>query len=78
MNEMLNKFLLVGDKFISKMHLRQPAFTYSTCDPFTKSKEKIKKFKVTGLSRFIYQNELNNACFQYHMDYEDFLRIYLE
>ena len=54
MNEMLNKFVLVGDKFIPKMHLRQPAFTYSTCGPFTKSKEKIKKFKVTGLSRFIY------------------------
>ena len=31
MNEILDKFLLVGDKFIPEMHLRQPGFTYSTC-----------------------------------------------
>ena len=40
MNEIVNKFLL-GDKFMSKMNLRQPGFTYSACGPFTKSKEKI-------------------------------------
>ena len=27
------------------MHLRQPAFTYSTCSLFTKNKEKIQKLK---------------------------------
>ena len=42
MNEIINKFLL-GDKFIPKMHLKQPGFTYSTCGPFTKNKERIKK-----------------------------------
>ena len=40
MNEKVNKFLLAGDKFLPEMHLRQPVFLYSTCGPFTKSKEK--------------------------------------
>ena len=39
MNEIVNKFLLVGDKFMPEMHLRQPGFTYSACGPFTKNKE---------------------------------------
>ena len=42
MNEILNKFLLVGDKFMPEMHLKQPGFTYSACDPFTENKENIK------------------------------------
>ena len=43
MNEIVNKFLLVKDKSIRKMHLRQPGFTYSACLPFAKNKEKIQK-----------------------------------
>ena len=39
MNEWVNKFLLAGDKFIRKMPLRQPGFTFSACGPFTKNKE---------------------------------------
>ena len=42
-NEIINKFLLVGEKFMPEMHLRQPGFTYSACDPFTKNKEKNSK-----------------------------------
>ena len=38
MNEIVNKFLLVGDKFMPEMHLKQPGFTYSTCGPFSKNK----------------------------------------
>ena len=38
-----------------EMHLRQPIFTYSTCGPFTKSKEKIDKFRETENSKNIYQ-----------------------
>ena len=41
MNDIINRFLLVGDKFMPKMHLRQPGFTYSACVPFTKTKERI-------------------------------------
>ena len=44
-----------------RMHLRQSGFTNSACGPFPKNKERIKKL---GGSRYIYQNELNNACFQ--------------
>ena len=72
MNEIVNKFLLVGDKFTLEMHLRQPGFTYSACWPFTKNKERIQKFKETGDSRYIYQNELDKACFQHDIAYGDF------
>ena len=44
MNEIVNKFLLVGDKFMPEMHLKQPGFTYSACGPFNKNKERIEKF----------------------------------
>ena len=47
MNEIVNKFLLVGDKFMPEMHLKQPGFTYSACGPFTKNKERIEKFIQT-------------------------------
>ena len=30
---------MVGDKFMSEMHLKQPGFTCIACDPFTKNKE---------------------------------------
>ena len=53
-----NKFLLAGDTYRSEMHLKQPGFIYRTCEPFTKNKERIQKFKETGDSRYIYQNEL--------------------
>ena len=39
MNEVVNKFLLAGDKFMPEMHLKQPGFIYSACVPFTKTKK---------------------------------------
>ena len=56
MNEIVNKFLLVGDTFMPEIHLKQPGFTYSTCGPFTKSKERIEKFMQTGNTNFIKMN----------------------
>ena len=44
MNEVVNKFLLVGDKFMPEMHLKQSEFTYSACGAFTKNKKRIEKF----------------------------------
>ena len=44
-NEIVNKVLLAGDKFMPEMHLKQPGFTCSACGPFTKNKERIQKFK---------------------------------
>ena len=72
MNEIVNKFLLAGDKFMPEMHLKQPGFTYSACGPFTKNKERIQKFKETGDTNYIYKKELDKACFQYDMAYGDF------
>ena len=69
MNEIINKFSLVGDKFMPEMHLRQPGFTYSACGPFTKNKERIEKFMQTVNTDFIYKNELDKACFQHDMAY---------
>ena len=43
MNDIVNMFLLVGDKFMPEMHLKQPGFAYSACGPFTKNKERIEK-----------------------------------
>ena len=45
MYEIVNKFILAGDKFMSEMQLKQPGFTYSAWGPFTKNKERIKKLK---------------------------------
>ena len=70
MNEIVNKFLLVGDKFMPEMHLKQPGFTYSACGPFTKNKERIEKFMQTGNTDFIYRNELDNVFFQHDMVYD--------
>ena len=53
MNEIINKFLLVGDKFMPEMHLRQPGFTCIACGPFTKNKKRIEKFMTTGNADFI-------------------------
>ena len=71
MNNVINKFLLVGDKFMPEMHLRQHQFVYSACGPFTRRKERIKEFKRTGDTRYIYRNELDKACFQHDSAYAD-------
>ena len=67
MNEIVNKVLLVGDKFMPEMHLKQPGFTYSTCCPFTKSEERVEKFMKVGDTNMIYNNEIDKACFQHDM-----------
>ena len=69
MNEIVNKFLLVGDKFIPEMHLKQPGFTYSACGPFTRNKRRTEKFIQARNTDFIYRNELDKACFQHNMGY---------
>ena len=71
MNKVINKFLLAGDKFMPEMHLRQYQFVYSAYGPFTRHKEKIKKFEQTGDTRYIYRNELDKACFQHDSTYAD-------
>ena len=41
MNEIVNKFLLAGEKFLPEIYLKQRPFIYSAFGLFTKSKEKI-------------------------------------
>ena len=69
MNKIVSKFLLVGDKFMPEMHLKQPGFTYSACGSFTKNKERIEEFMQTWNTDFIYKYELDKACFQHNMAY---------
>ena len=71
MNNIINKFLLAGDKFMPEMHLRQPQFTYTACGPFTKHKKRIQKLNETGDTNYIYKNELDKACFAHDAAYSD-------
>ena len=66
-NEMVNTFLLTGNKFMHQIHLNQPAFTHSACGPFNRNKKRIQNFKETGDTKYIYRNELDKACFQHDM-----------
>ena len=64
MNNIINKFLLAGDKFIPEMHLRQPKFIFSNCRPVKKNKARIQKFMAIGDCRwYIYKNEVHKAFF---------------
>ena len=71
MNSTINKLLLAGDKFMPEIHLRQPQFTYSACGPFTKHEQRNQKFKETGDTNYIYNNELDKACFVHDAAYSD-------
>ena len=69
MNNIINKLLLAGGKFMPERHLRQPQFIYSACGPFTRHKKRIKEFKRTGDTRLLYRNELDKACFKHDAAY---------
>ena len=71
MNNLINKFLLAGDKLMPEIHLRQHQFTYSACGPFTGHEERIQKFKETGDTNCLYKNELDKACFVHDAAYSD-------
>ena len=42
MNEIVNKFSLVGDKFMAELHLKQTGLAYSACGRFSKTKKELK------------------------------------
>ena len=63
MNEIVNKFLLVGDTFMPEMHLKQPGFTYSACGPFTKKRKRIEKIIQTGNTNFFIKMNLIKLAF---------------
>ena len=69
MNKIVNIFLLVDDKFMPEIQLKQPGCIYSASGPFTKNKEGKGKFIQAGNTDFIYRNELDKVCFQHDMAY---------
>ena len=71
MNNTINKLLLAEDKFMPKIHLRQPQFTDRACGPFTKHEQRIQKFRETGDTNYIYKNELDKVCFVHDAAYYD-------
>ena len=58
------------DNFMSEMDLKETGFTNRPCCPFTKNKERTKKFMQTGNTDYIYKNELDKAYFQHNMVYK--------
>ena len=72
MNDIVNKFLLAGDKFVPELHLRDPkAGIYSACGPFTQDKQRIQKLMQTGDTNYIYKNDFDKACFAHDAAYSD-------
>ena len=63
MNEIVNKFLIAGDKFMPEMHLKQLGFTYSTCGPFTKKKNKFKNLKKQDIQAIFTKMNLIRLVF---------------
>ena len=66
----INRFSLIGDKFMPEMHLWDPkAKKYSACGPFTRHKQRINDFMKDGKLSHILKNRLDAACFQHGSAY---------
>ena len=59
MNEIVTEIILIGDKFMPEMYLKQQVFTYSVCRPFTENKERTQKVMQRGDTT--YQTELDKT-----------------
>ena len=66
MNEIVNKVLLAGDKFMPEMHLKQPGFTYSAYGPFTKNNW-TKIFPFTSCDKYLHERSLPFASFDKYL-----------
>ena len=72
-NQIINKFLSVGDRFMPELHLQDPIVKkYNACGPFTKYTKRIQECMKTGDPRYIYKNDLDKACFQHDMAYNKY------
>ena len=69
---MIYKSLLAAEKFMPEIHLKQPGFTYNGCGPFTKNKERIRRFKEREGTKYIYKHEIDKAYFQHDVAYANF------
>ena len=69
-SDIINKFLLIGDKFMPEMHLWDPKVKkYSACGPFTRHQTRIVIFMKDGRLNHILKNRLDAACFQHDFAY---------
>ena len=70
MNEIVNRFLLAGDKFMPEIHLRQPGFTYSACGPLLKIKKEFKNLKKQEIQAIFTKMNLIRLVFNmiWHME----------
>ena len=69
-SDIINKFLLIGDKFMPEMHLWDPEIKkYSACGPFTRHQKRINMFMKDGTLSHILKNRLDAACFQHDFAY---------
>ena len=71
-NEIVTKSLLVQNKFMREMHLKQSGFTYNACGPFTKNEDRIQKILRLENIESIYKNDLDKAYFQHDMAYRKY------
>ena len=71
-NESNNKQVFISRRQIHAWKAPKPGFAFFVCGSFIKTKKRILEFSDTGGSRFIYQSELDKACFQCDMAYGDF------
>ena len=75
-NDIINKFLLAGDKFMPELHLVDPILKiYSAWGPFTKHTKRIQGFLNTSKLSYIYKNHLDETYFQLDMAYNKFLNL---
>ena len=72
-NDIINKFLILGNNFMPEIHLVDPAVKKcSACGPFTKHAKRIQDVLNTGRLDFINKNDLDKDCFQHDMAYHKF------
>ena len=71
--DIINRFLLIGDKFMPELHLWDPKVKkYSACGPFTRHQQRINDFMKDGKLSHIAKNKLDAACFQHDSAYNKY------
>ena len=71
--DIINKILLIGDKFMPEMHLWNPKVKkYPACCPFTRHIQRINDFIKDGKLSHILKNRLDAACFQHDSAYAEY------
>ena len=71
--DLINRFLLIGDKFMTEMHLWDPKVKkYSARGPFTRHQQRINEFVKDGRLIHIAKNRLDAACFQHDAAYNEY------